>query len=196
MSHKQKGLENFNLKNFKQALFHFSLALEKNPNDKELKTYAILCDLANEREDEAMALYEYYNLSLAEHKENSEQELLEIINSLDSSLEKLNTLLEHQLLEAHLEEQNGISYDDFMQLVEKRGNFGRTFEDIMFSTKVIITRKEDFVHFLNLLVEHNFVDMALNYLESAIKIFPTDEAFRAIFKKMKKVITHEVKNTK
>lgn len=187
MSHKKKGLESFNLKNFKNALFHFSLALEKNPNDKELQTYAILSDLANEREDEAIALYEYYNISLAEQKENSEQELLDIINSLDTSIEKLNSLFEHQSLEAHLEEQNGISYEDFIELVEKRGSFKKTFQDIMFSTKVIITKKDDFVHFLNLLVDHNFIEMALNYLESAVKIFPTDEAIRSIFEKVERL---------
>lgn len=186
MSHKKKGLESFNLKKFKNALFHFSLALEKNPDDKELQTYAILSDLANDREDEAMALFEYYNLSLIDKKENSEEELLEIINSLDASLEKLNSLFAKQSLEAHLEEQNGIGYEDFIDLVERRGSFKKTFQDIMFSTKVIITKKDDFVHFLNLLVDHNFVEMALNYLESAIKIFPTDEAFRQIIEKVER----------
>lgn len=190
MNYKEKALAQFNLRQFQSALFYLSLALEQNPQDKELKIYAILCDLAKEREEEAIALFEYYNISLEEKKEDSEEELLEIISSLDASLEKLNTLFHDQALEMHLEEQNGISYEDFITLVNQRGSFRKTFEDIMFSTKVIITKKEDFVHFLNLLVEHNFLEMALNYLESAVKIFPTDETLRTIFEKVERLYSN------
>lgn len=59
--------------------------------------------------------------------------------------------------------ENGIKYEDFIALIQSRGSFKEVFEDIMFSTKVIISRKEDFVDFLAKLIENGFVEVSLNY---------------------------------
>ena len=56
----------------------------------------------------------------------------------------------------------------------------------MFSTKVIITEKEDFVDFLDKLIEHGYTDMALSYLESALGAYPSDEPLRKLLKKLAK----------
>ena len=86
--------------------------------------------------------------------------------------------------EAKINAENGIKYEDFMRLVGVRGNFKEVFEDIMFSTKVIISRKEDFVDFLSKLIENGFVEMSLNYLESAVIRFPNDEQLLSLIKKV------------
>ena len=54
----------------------------------------------------------------------------------------------------------------------------------MFSTKVIISRKEDFVDFLSKLMENGFVEISLNYLESAVTLFPNDEQLLTLIKKV------------
>ena len=71
-----------------------------------------------------------------------------------------------------------------MQLLTEGDDFKTTFENIMFSTKVIITKKEDFLDFLDKLIEHNFVDMALNYLENALSIYPDDALLSKLLKKL------------
>ncbi|MBN2832720.1 MAG: tetratricopeptide repeat protein, partial [Campylobacterales bacterium] len=80
----------------------------------------------------------------------------------------------------------GIKYEDFLTLIESRGSFKEAFEDIMFSTKVIISKKEDFVDFLSKLMENGFVEMSLNYLESAVTLFPNDEQLLSLIKKVQK----------
>jgi hypothetical protein len=54
----------------------------------------------------------------------------------------------------------------------------------MFSTKVIITKKEDFIEFLDILIENGYYDMAFNYLENALNIFPIDKQLRQLFEKL------------
>ncbi len=54
----------------------------------------------------------------------------------------------------------------------------------MFSSKVIITKKEDFLTFLDMLIDNGYNEMALNYLENAITIYPTDLQLRELMKKL------------
>jgi hypothetical protein len=54
----------------------------------------------------------------------------------------------------------------------------------MFSTKVIITEKEDFVDFLDKLIEHGFSEMALTYLENALSVYPSDKLLAKLLKKL------------
>jgi hypothetical protein len=54
----------------------------------------------------------------------------------------------------------------------------------MFSTKVIIHNKEDFLDFLEQLVENGFKEMSMNYFESAVSMFPNDEKLRSLIQKV------------
>ena len=99
--------------------------------------------------------------------------------------EKIEKLLRKKDdFEARINAENGIKYEDFMSLIQSRGSFKEAFEDIMFSTKVIISRKEDFVDFLSKLMENGFVEISLNYLESAVTLFPNDEQLLTLIKKV------------
>jgi uncharacterized protein YllA (UPF0747 family) len=59
--------------------------------------------------------------------------------------------------------------------VDENGDFKQTFENIMFSTRVIITAKADFIDFLDQLLHNGFKEMGLSYLESALKTYPNDD---------------------
>jgi hypothetical protein len=109
--------------------------------------------------------------------------LEEIIDSLEIGPEKLFSLFEQQALENHLLEEDGIVYDDFVALVEQKGGFKKAFEDIMFSTKVLISSKDDFISFLDQLIEHGYIEMSFNYLESAVSLFPNDLKIQSLIKK-------------
>lgn len=183
IKYKERGIDSFYQRDFKNALFNFSLALREAPEDKEVRMCAILADLALEKEEEAMALFEYYTMSRSEENADSEAILEEIIDSLDVGLEKLASLFESQSVEDRLQEENGITYEDFITLVHERGDFRKAFEDIMFSTKVLISKKEDFIDFLELLIDNGFTEMSLSYLESAVSMFPGDDRLQILFQK-------------
>jgi len=165
------GIESFYKKDYSLALFYFSLALQEEPESNLARLGAILSDMANEKEIEAEALFEYYLLS----KENGNDNIEEIIDLVDSSIESIYGLIEKKELQHAIDEENSIEYEDFKELIKQRGSFKRAFEDIMFSTKVLISKKEDFVDFLEKLIDNGFTEISLNYLESAINIFPNDK---------------------
>lgn len=182
ISHKDYGIKNFIKHNFENAMLHFSLALQENPEDKELQTYLNLSSLAKEKKDEAIALFEFYTASLK--NSDMREDLDDTIDSLQLGLEKLHNIFESKEIDSYILEENGITYEDFLDLVEQRGSFTRAFEDIMFSTRVLISKKEDFIHFLNLLVDNGFTQMALNYLESATSLFPGDSSLQDVANKV------------
>lgn len=187
ISHKRYGIKNFLKHDFENAMLHFSLALQEDPKNKELQTYLNLSALAKEKKEEAIALFEFYVASLKNKEDlGQDQDLNEVIDSLQLGLEKLHSIFEAKELDSFILEENGITYEDFLELVEQRGSFSRAFEDIMFSTRVLISKKEDFIHFLNLLVDNGFTQMALNYLESAVSLFPGDSSLQDVANRVNK----------
>jgi tetratricopeptide (TPR) repeat protein len=180
----KRGVESFYKKDFESALLNFSLALEQMPASKEARISAILADLAMEKEDEAISLYEYYLIIKDSGTPDSEKVIEEIVNSVDFSLESLEAIFLQDELEAKIDEENGIAYDDFKIFIENKNSFKEAFEDIMFSTKVIIHRKDDFIDFLEKLIDNGFKDISLNYFESAVKLFPNDEKLLSLVKKV------------
>jgi len=182
----KNGIEKFYAKNFSEAMLQFALALSDDPQSKEARIGAILCDMAMHNEEQAMALFEYYILTKENGAEDCEEVMEEIINSVEEHSDKIAHLFTENDLEARINAENGIKYEDFMTLIQSRGSFKEAFEDIMFSTKVIISKKEDFVDFLSKLIDNGFIEMSLNYLESAVTLFPNDEQLLSLIKKAQK----------
>ncbi len=182
--HKYHGIKKFLKKDFDSAILHFSLALQEKIEDRELQTYLNLAYFAKENEDEATALFDFYSVCLKNNNIKNKEEIEQTVDSLQTGFEKLNNLQDQ--VDALIDEENGISYEDFLHLVKERGSFSRAFEDIMFSTRVLISKKEDFLHFLNLLVDNGFKQMALNYLESATALFPAELSLQDLANKVNK----------
>jgi len=80
--------------------------------------------------------------------------------------------------------ENGVEYSDFIKIANLRGNVKQALEDIMFSAKLIIQSKEDMMNFIDLLMQYNFKEEALSYLEKAIMIYPRDGYFQVRFKQL------------
>ncbi len=185
--YKRYGVKQFKKRNFSLAATYFSLALEKKPNDQELLTYLALTNLALIREDEAISLFEFYRVSRnSEELKGNEKQIQSLIESLEIRHEFFNSAMQAQELEDILLHEKGISYADFLELVERRGSFKLAFEDIMFSTRVLISKKEDFLHFLHLLIDNGFKQMALSYLENATSLFPFESSLQEIATKAQK----------
>lgn len=182
-------------RNYEKALFYYSLASERQPTSQDVRVGILLCDLAYEMESEAHSLFDYYIIAKKENSENAVELIEKIIFSIDGVLNATAEVLMPTLFD-RIQYENAISYQDFQSIVEKRGEFKRTFEDIMFSTKVVISEKRDFISFLDDLVMNGFNEMALNYLEGATAIFPSSKKIRDLFDKIHQKDLIETKTPK
>lgn len=189
ISCRRRGEKSFLKRNFKEAILFFSLALEQNPNDIKSKIFVILSDFAFENENEAMSIF---NL-LYENKKNSMlfdigaiKTLIASISNNDSNDELYKENNMNKLVSEAIELEDGISFDDFLKFVEKRGDFNKAYEDMSFSTKILISKKEDFVYFLELLIQHGYKEQSLKHIENALQHFQSDFQFQELFLKANK----------
>lgn len=173
ISYKQLGIELFRKYKFDEAKSCFSLAYEDEKSE-ELLSFIELCELAKTEPDEVMSLFEIYiNLKLPDQ----EKEINKIIDILE---ENSNQFIKE------LDYENAITYSDFKKLVSKQGNFKTIFQDIMFSTKVIISNKNDLLEFVENLIKNGYKEMGLNYLENSSAIFLGDQRVEKIIKDLGK----------
>lgn len=177
--------DSFSKSDYKNALEKFAAVLQSFPNSKEAYNGVILAEMAMSGEGGAEALFDYYEILKEEDKEQADIIMSNILQNMDGSLERLREVFSEPLRD-RLEFEDGILYKDFKALVESGDSFKETFENIMFSTKVIITQKEDFIDFLDNLIEHGFAEMALTYLENALSVYPSDKLLRKLLKKLAK----------
>ena len=177
--------ESFTKSDYKNALEKFAAVLQNFPNSKEAYNGVILAEMALSGEGGAEALFDYYEVLKEEDKEQADAIMSDILQNMDGSLEKLREVFSEPIRD-RIEFEDGILYKDFKDLVDESGNFKEIFENIMFSTRVIITQKEDFIDFLDKLIEHDFAEMALTYLENALSVYPSDELLRKLLKKLAK----------
>jgi len=164
---------------YRKALRSYGLILKDYPTLDEAKIGVYLSDLGIESEEEAQALFDYYQVIKSE-KENAVDIIDGLIDSLDSSKQYIQELLLNPV-EEEVEYGDGIRYADFQSLVESRGSFRKAFEDIMFSTKVVITEKDEFIDFVTQLANEGFDEMALNYLDATTTLFGDDQDVLALY---------------
>ncbi|RLA71513.1 MAG: hypothetical protein DRG24_05380 [Epsilonproteobacteria bacterium] len=177
--------ENFTNEKYKQALQNYAMVLKDHPTSQEAYNGAILSEMAMSGENGAVALFDYYDVLREEDAEQADVIISEILNTMDGTLDQLSDLLAVPLQE-RLMYEDGILYSEFKELIEQEGDFRRIFENIMFSTRVIITEKDDFVDFLENLIDYNYHDMALSYLESALSVYVNDAHLRNLLRRLAK----------
>ena len=184
--YKELGNNSFFQRDFKSALLNYSLALKEVPDDKEAKIGALLADLAFEKEDEAIALFEYYEVTKAVGTEDAEETIEKLIENVDqesNSIDQFMDLIENRL--NNIEE--GILFHEFIAHISSRENAREAIEDLIFSSKIIISRKEDFVELIGLLMENGFEQMAYNYIENALMLYPDDAYFYELLKRLESI---------
>ena len=175
----QRAESEFLQGNYAKALRSYGLILRDYPTLDEAKIGVYLSDLGIESEEEAQALFDYYQMIKSE-KENAVDIIDGLIENLDTSKHKLQELLVEPI-EEQIEYGDGIRYSDFQKLVKSRGSFKKTFEDIMFSTKVVITNKDEFIDFVTQLANEGFDEMALGYLDASSSLFGNDQDILALY---------------
>ena len=164
---------------YDNALRSYGLILKDYPALDEAKIGVFLSDLGVDSEEEAQALFDYYQV-IKDEQENAVDIIDGMIDNLDSSRKQIQELLLDPV-EEQVEYSDGIRYSDFLALVESRGSFKKTFEDIMFSTKVVITNKDEFIDFVRQLSSEGFDEMALGYLDASTHLFGNDQDVLALY---------------
>ncbi|WP_198305701.1 hypothetical protein [Arcobacter vandammei] len=170
-------------KNFKEALFYYSLLINNFPENKEYPMYALFCDISLEDESKALSLFDYFSILKNEDLEEAIKEIKEIIDAYDGDIEKMMNLLE-DIATQNINSLEAINYNDFQKTVEQRGSFKLAFEDIMFSTKVAIDNREDFYDFVTKLIDNGFDNTAYGYLDGFNEYFNFDKEIVKLYKKL------------
>ena len=177
--------DSFSKAEYKKALEKFAIVLQNYPNSKEAYNGVILSEMAMSGEGGAEALFDYYEILREDDKEQADLIMEEILQNLNGALDKLSEVFAEPLRD-RLEFEDGIMYQDFRAIIDSGESFKETFENIMFSTRVIITKKDDFLDFLDNLIEHDFEEMALSYLENALSVHPSEKLIHKLLKKLAK----------
>lgn len=171
-NYKKLGIKHFLKKDFKTAKMYFSLAYEKRKN-KRLFNFIVLCDLAFKSPKEAFLLFEFY----LDHYQ---------IKNIDKDLDEiLNTMEMKKADEANNEFEDGhtLNYKDFLKSEEQIG-FKKSFENIIHSTKLVIDNRDDFLDFLEKLLDNGYKEMTLNYIESVMPHFWANGRFIKLQEKL------------
>ncbi len=164
-----------------KALFLYSQLIQMDPSNEELGLYAVICDIAQESEEKAQGLFDYYSVAKAEDPSNAIKYTINMIDAYDGDNEKIAELVK-DIQTIASENFNAIDYEDFLKLIDSRGSFKIAFEDIMFSTKVAIYTKDEFCNFVEKLIVNGFITTAMNYLENYDKHFTYDEKIEKLYK--------------
>ena len=175
----RRAEDQFLNKNYTDALKIYGLLLKDYPKLKDAKVGAYLSDMGLDLEDDAQALFDYYQAI-----KSSSDDAEEIIDELSQTIYATRIIVQEQVsgaLQEQAEYQGGISYDDFIALIEAKGNFREAFEDIMFSTKVVITAKEEFIDFIQRLIAAEYYAIALKYLDAISGHFGTTQDIYALY---------------
>lgn len=175
----------FTAKEYDKALFLYSQVLYTQPKNIEYQLYCIFCDLGFESDEKAQSLFDYFVVAKDEDFNAAVKYVQDIITAYDGDNNKMMGLLK-DISTTNVEALNAIEYQDFMQLVENRGSFKEAYQDIMFSTKVAITSKDDLIDFIDKLIENNFDKTAYNYLDGFNEYFAYDKDLTKLYERLGK----------
>ena len=167
-SYKALGIKAFRENDFHNAKLFFVLAYEKRKNQK-LLVFISLCTLALTSYEEAILLFEFY---LKHYKHASiVKDMEKLLNVSESRLNLAKNLKD--------DENKALSYKDFLES-EKELGFKQSFENVIFANKLIISDKNDFLDFLEKLLDNGYEEMMLNYLENTSTIFSGNQKFERL----------------
>lgn len=181
----KKGFEFLSAKKYQQAYEFFAKNLALDSDNTESMIGILLADMAIDFEEQALGLYEYYQILLTQEisKTQAQKQMLDTIKSFDKSTTKIfDTIKTIEALKA--DSINGILYEDFKQIAQTKESFKEAFEDLIFSTKIVFTNKSDFYEFLNYLVDNNYQDISMDYIESLKKNVFYDKEIEQILQKV------------
>lgn len=182
----RRAEEQFLKRDYDNALKIYSLLLRDYPQSKDARIGVFLSDMGLESDEDAQVLFDYYQ-AIKDDNEDAEK----IIDELMQTIYATRIVIQEQIIgtiEEEVELEDGIHYVDFVKLIDDKGNFREAFENIMFSTRVIIRSKEEFIDFIERLIKADYQDIALGYLDSLAENFGNDQEIYALYNLINKKI--------
>jgi len=174
--------EQFSLGKYESALTTYGLLLKEYPTDSDAQVGVFLCDIGMESDEEAQALFDYYQI-IKNEQENAGEVMVNLLSTLDMSNNQVSQLLQSD--KDKIEYKDGIGYQDFLRFIDERGDFKEAFEDVMFSTHIILKNREEYVLFIEALIERGQEELALQFLDSSSGNFHKDQEIYALYHKIK-----------
>ncbi|CAA6809215.1 MAG: Unknown protein [uncultured Sulfurovum sp.] len=175
--------EQFTSGKYENALRTYGLLLTEYPEDSDAQIGIYLCDIGLESAEEAQALFDYYQI-IKNEQDDAQEVMVNLLATLDVSQGQVAELLNSN--EDKAEHKDGIGYEDFLKFIDERGDFKRAFEDIMFSTRVILKNKEEYVLFVTFLIDKGQIELATQFLDTLSNSFANDQEIYALYHKLKK----------
>jgi hypothetical protein len=172
----------FSMGNYGGALVTYGVLLTEFPENREAKIGVFLSDIGLESPQEAQALFDYYQI-IKDDKDDAIDIMLNLISSLDSAKENISQIVNN--MEDRVDYQDGIGYKDFLNFVESRGDFNRAFEDVMFSTKVILKGKDEYIDFISRLIDKGEDKLAEQFLDSMSSSFEKSQDVYELYNRLK-----------
>lgn len=181
----KKAFEFFASKQYSKAFSLFSHNLTLDSQNLESTIGVLLSDMAQDFEEQAIGIYEYYQILLAQEisKHNVQKQILETIKGFDQSTNHVFEMLK-AIENLRAESIDGILYQDFKKIALEKLNFREAFEDLMYSTKIIFTNKHDFYEFLHELVDNDYQEISMDYIESIRRNIAYDGELEQILQKV------------
>jgi len=164
-------------KDYKNALKLFAVVLSYKNSDLDAYVGSILCDLGETFSEEAQVLY-YYFQTIKETNIDPKTTIEHLANSLIEGRIEDDI---YALLDADMAMYDGIEYEDFLKIIEEKDNFKEAFEDAIFSTRVIISKKSQFIDFIKRLADNGYYSVALNYLEQHAPMYQNDQEILKLY---------------
>jgi len=174
--------EQFTSGKYENALRTYGQLLTEYPSHSDAQVGVYLCDIGLESAEEAQALFDYYQI-IKNEQENAGEVMVNLLTTLDVSQGQVAEILNSHGDKA--EYKDGIGYEDFLQFIDDRGDFRLAFEDIMFSTRVILKNKEEYILFITKLIEKEQIELATQFLDSLSNSFANDQEIFALYHKIK-----------
>lgn len=196
----KKGFDALSERRYLGAMKFFSDALSLDSGDLEAKIGVLIADIATDFPKKAEVFNELYHILLSTTpragRVDLQRQMLDLLSSFDEGLSEISqTMQKEENLESEV--LDGVAYKDFQKMCETKG-FKEVFENLIFSTKVIFTSREDFYTFLKDLIENGFENIALSYIEDMPQIVRNKEILRIIQNKneLAQKIAHNPKKLK
>lgn len=179
----KKAFELFSAKQFQKSFELFAHNLTLEPDNTESTIGILLADMAQDFEEQALSLYEYYQILLVQEvsKARAREQILKTIRSFDGSTDQICSAM-REFEDLRVDSIDGILYKDFKHIAQ--GNFKEAFESLLFSTKIIFTDKGEIYEFLKELVENDYQDMSIEYIESLKRSIIYDGEIEKILQKV------------
>ncbi len=174
--------ELFSVGKYENALTVYGLLLRDYPSNKDAKIGIYLSDIGIENGDEAQALFDYYQI-IKNEQENAGETMINLLSTLDVGNEKVNELVKSN--KDKIEYKDGIGYKDFLRFIDERGDFKEAFEDVMFSTHIILKNREEYMQFIEELIQRGQKELALQFLDSSNGNVHKDQEIYALYHKIK-----------